>query len=126
MSKPRLIPYAVLTAGGLLAACGAAHAQSMYEINQRQDYQQNRIMDGVRSGQITRGEAWRLEQGERAIDRAQANAMADGHVSQWERNNIARMADWQGRQVWQESHDNHQAWDRGRGWGNNNWGSNSN
>ena len=47
MSKLRLIPYAVLTAGGMLAASGAANAQSMYEINQRQDYQQNRIEQGI-------------------------------------------------------------------------------
>ena len=50
MSKLRLIPYAVLTAGGLIAASGPASAQSMYEINQRQDYQQNRIQDGIRLG----------------------------------------------------------------------------
>src|SRR3981189_3319979 len=100
MSKLRLIPYAVLTAGGapapdrggptpaaggLLAASGAANAQSMYEINQRQDYQQNRIEQGVRSGQITRSEEYRLEQGERAIDRAQRRAEADGRVTPQER-----------------------------------------
>ena len=50
MSKFRLIPYAVLTAAGLLAVSGAANAQSMYDINQRQDYQQNRIERGIRDG----------------------------------------------------------------------------
>ena len=70
MSKLRLIPYAVLTAGSMFAASGA-YAQSMYDINQRQDSQQNRIERGVRDGQITRSEEARLEQGERQIDRAQ-------------------------------------------------------
>ena len=68
MSKLRLIPYAVLTAGSMVAG-GGAYAQSMYDINQRQDYQQDRIDRGVRDGQITRSEQYRLEQGERAIDR---------------------------------------------------------
>ena len=76
MSRLRLIPYAVLTAGGLLAASGGANAQSMYEINRIQDQQQNRIERGINSGQITRSEAARLEAGERAIDRAQSRAMA--------------------------------------------------
>ena len=43
MSKLRLIPYAVMTVGGMIAASGAANAQSMYDINRTQDYQQNRI-----------------------------------------------------------------------------------
>jgi hypothetical protein len=80
MSKFRTIPYAVLT--GSLLVGGSAYAQSMYSIDQRQDYQQNRIEQGIQSGQITRSEAYRLEQGERAIDRAQARARADGVVTQ--------------------------------------------
>src|SRR6185503_15840533 len=115
MSKLRLIPYAVLT--GSLLVGGSAFAQSMHEIDQRQDYQQNRIEQGVRSGQITRSEQYRLEQGERAIDRAQARAMADGHVSAAERQRIDRMVDRENRQIYQQSHDRQQAWDRGQGWG---------
>ena len=98
MTKLRYVPYAVLAAGGLLAASGAANAQSMYDINQRQDYQQNRIEQGVRSGQITRSEEARLEQGERNIDRAQRQAEADGRVTAAERARIDRMTDRQSRE----------------------------
>jgi hypothetical protein len=115
MSKFRTIPYAVL-AGGLLVS-GSAYAQSMYGIDQRQDYQQNRIEQGIRSGQITRDEAYRLEQGERAIDRAQARARADGVVTQQERNRIDHMTDRQGQQIYRQGHDRQQAWDRGQDWG---------
>ena len=115
MSKFRTLPYAVL-AGGLLAG-GSAYAQSMYSIDQRQDYQQDRIERGIRSGEITRSEAYRLEQGERAIDRAQARARADGVVTQQERNRIDHMTDRQGREIYRQSHDNQQAWDRGQRWG---------
>src|SRR5262252_83761 len=113
MSKLRLIPYAVLTAGGLLAASGAANAQSMYDINRTQDYQQDRIDRGVRDGQITRGEQYRLEQGERAIDRAQRQAEADGHVSSQERARIDRMVQHENREIYRDSHNSQQAWDRG-------------
>ena len=76
MSIFRTIPYAVLS--GSLLVGGGAYAQSMSSIDQRQDYQQDRIERGIRDGQITSGEARRLEQGERAIDRAQTRARADG------------------------------------------------
>ncbi len=115
MSKFRSIPYAVLT--GSLLVGGSAYAQSMYGIDQRQDYQQNRIEQGIQSGQITRSEAYRLEQGERAIDRAQARARADGVVTQQERNRIDHMTDRQGQQIYRQSHDSQQAWDRGQNWG---------
>jgi uncharacterized membrane protein YebE (DUF533 family) len=99
MSKLRLIPYAVLTAGGLVAASGAANAQSMYDINRIQDYQQDRIQHGVNDGQITRSEQYRLEQGERAINRAQRQAEADGHVSPYERGRIDRMVANENREI---------------------------
>jgi hypothetical protein len=115
MSIFRTIPYAVLS--GSLLVGGSAYAQSMYSIDQRQDYQQDRIERGIRDGQITRSEAYRLEQGERAIDRAQARARADGVVTQQERARIDRMVDREGRQIYQQSHDRQQAWDRGQSWG---------
>lgn len=115
MSKFRSIPYAVL-AGSLLVG-GSAYAQSMYGIDQRQDYQQNRIERGIQNGQITESEAHRLRQGELAIDRAQARARADGVVTQQERHRIDHMADRQGQQIYRQSHDRQQAWDRGQDWG---------
>jgi hypothetical protein len=113
MSKFRTIPYAVLSAG--LLAAGGASAQSMSSIDQRQEYQQERIERGIRSGEITRSEAHRLEQGERAIDRAQARARADGVVTPQERARIDRMVDREGRAIYRESHDNQRA--DGRSWG---------
>ena len=115
MSIFRTIPYAVLS--GSLLVGGGAYAQSMSTIDQRQDYQQDRIEHGIRDGQITRSEARRLEQGERAIDRAQARARADGVVTQQERARIDRMTDREGREIYQQSHDRQQAWDRGQSWG---------
>ena len=115
MSIFRTIPYAVLS--GSLLVGGGAYAQSMSTIDQRQDYQQDRIEHGIRDGQITSSEARRLEQGERAIDRAQARATADGVVTPQERARIDRMTDRESREIYQQSHDRQQAWDRGQSWG---------
>src|SRR5215475_8206990 len=115
MSLIRTLPFAALSA--TLLAAGGASAQSMYSIDQRQDYQQDRIERGIRDGQITRSEAYRLEQGERAIDRAQARARGDGVVTPQERARIDRMVDREGREIYRQSHDNQQAWDRGQSWG---------
>src|SRR5882757_4626678 len=113
MSKFRTIPYAVLSAS--LLAAGGASAQSMGSIDQRQDYQQERIERGIRDGQITRSEASRLEQGERAIDRAQTRARADGVVTSQERARIDRMTDRESRDIYRESHDNQRANGNGSG-----------
>src|SRR5471032_1458972 len=110
MTKLRLIPYAVLTAAGILAVSGGANAQSMYDINQRQEVQQDRIEHGIRDGQITRSEAARLEQGERNIDRAQRQAMADGHVTPQERARIERMTNRESREISRDSHNDQRAW----------------
>src|SRR5258707_12514995 len=115
MSIFRTLPYAVLS-GGLLFG-GGAYAQSMGTIDQRQDYQQDRIDRGIRDGQITRSEASRLEQGERNIDRAQRRAEADGHVTPQERDRIDRMTDRKSRAISRDSHNDRQAWDRGQQWG---------
>src|SRR5476649_2115499 len=117
MTKLRLIPYAVLTAAGILAVSGGANAQSMYDINQRQEVQQDRIDHGIRDGQITRSEASRLEQGERNIDRAQLQAEADGHVTPQERARIDRMTNRESREISRDSHNSQQSWDRGQQWG---------
>ena len=53
--------------------------------------QQNRIYEGVRNGQINRGEYNRLERGEQRINRAESVARRDGVVTPGERNHIANM-----------------------------------
>jgi hypothetical protein len=131
MSRFRSIPYAVLTSGLLVS--GGAFAQSMSTIDQRQDYQQDRIQHGIQDGQITRSEAGRLEQGEQAINRAQARATADGNVSPQERQHIDNMVNRENREISQDSHNNQQSWDRNRqdsnrGWdrGRDGWGRDNN
>lgn len=119
MTKLRSLPYAVLTFS--LLAAGGASAQSMSSIDAREAQQQQRIANGVRDGSLTRGETYRLEQGERRIDQYEARARADGHVSGYERQRLDGMLDRESREIHQQRTDGQRAgWNgnegRGGGW----------
>lgn len=125
MNRLRSIPYAVLTVS--LLAAGGASAQSMSTIDQREAEQQDRIDAGRRDGSLTRSEAYRLEQGERRIDRYESRARADGVVSPGERQRLDSMLDRESHQINRERNDgqradgrdngNHEGWGRGNHYG---------
>ncbi len=117
MTKLRSLPYAVLTFS--LLAAGGASAQSMGSIDAREAEQQQRIVNGVRDGSLTRGETYRLEQGERRIDRYEARAEADGHVSGYERRRLDGMLDRESREIHQQRTDGQRAGWNGGGWNGN-------
>lgn len=72
---------------------------------QRNIYQQERIEQGLRSGQITNREAARLEQGQARIYGMEARAAADGHVSGHEQRRIQHAENVQSRRIYNERHD---------------------
>jgi len=81
--------------GGLLVAALAvtsiAQAQTHTPvIDARQRHQEHRINKGVRSGELTRGEATRLRANENAISREKRMVKADGRVTHNERHNLRR------------------------------------
>src|ERR1700722_9219143 len=98
MSKLRLVPYAVLTAGSLLIG-GGAYAQSLSTIDQREANQQQRIDNGIHDGQLTRGETARLEQGEQRIDRTEARDLSHGPLTQQERQHLTNMEKRESRDI---------------------------
>jgi len=75
-------------------------------INQRQHEQQKRIRHGVRSGELTRGEARRLERDERGIRQEERAARADGVVTRGERREINRDLNKTSRRVYRAKHNN--------------------
>lgn len=70
-----------------------------------QDRQQQRIREGLRSGQLTRLEFARLEDEQRDISRLIRRARADGHVDRHERAEIERAQDVASRHIFAEKHD---------------------
>ena len=70
------------------AFSAAAFAQTTQSITQRDVNQQQRIEQGLKSGQLSTGEAARLERGEARVDRMEANALKDGTLTPAEKARI--------------------------------------
>ncbi len=87
----------------ILAAPG--FAQTAAGEVQRNVNQQQRIESGLQSGQLTTREAAKLEREEAHIDRAQAQALKDGSLSDAEKTRISRMQNRVGQDIRAEKHD---------------------
>jgi hypothetical protein len=90
----------VLIAAVLAALSLPAFAQNTTpQIDQRQDRQERRIEQGVRSGELTPREAARLKRGQARIRQMERQALADGHISPRERAAIDREQDKQNQLI---------------------------
>jgi hypothetical protein len=86
----------------------SASSQRMQADVQRNINQQQRIEQGVKSGNLTTREAGRLERGQARDNRMEARAGADGHVSRNEQKHIQMAENRQSGQIRQEKHDGQQ------------------
>jgi hypothetical protein len=100
MKTTRLIPALLFSAMAM-----PVFAQSVANEVQRDVNQQQRIEDGLKSGQLTTREAGKLEREESRVDRAQANALKDGTVSDAEKNRIQKMQNKVSGDIYSEKHD---------------------
>ena len=91
----KLLTVAVL--GALSLPAFAQHTTP--QIDQRQDRQERRIEQGVRSGELTPREAARVERGQARIRRMERQALADGRISRRERAAIDREQDKQNQLI---------------------------
>lgn len=79
---------------------------SAQRIEKRKEAQQARIRQGVRSGELTRGEARRLENQEHRLNREIRRDRIDGGgLSPAERAKIERKQDRMSRRIAREKHD---------------------
>lgn len=104
MTRTRL---AILTATAFLAMTTIASAdyRGASHVDARQYNQEQRIRQGVRSGEITRGEFYRLEAEQARIRHLERNAKADGYVSPAERARLNAAQNAASRHIYQEKHD---------------------
>jgi hypothetical protein len=86
----------------------SASSQRMQGDVQRNINQQNRIEQGVQSGQLTNKEASRLERGQARVNRAEARAGADGHVNAREQARIQHRENMQSKQIFRDKHNGRQ------------------
>lgn len=88
-----------------LATAGTAYAGTP-RINHREHAQQQRINEGVRSGELTRREAGRLEAQQAAIRAQEAYyRRTGGHVSASERRTLNRELNSTNRRIARQKHD---------------------
>lgn len=92
------------TVAALLAMPALAQT-STAETVQRNVNQQQRIQQGLQSGQLTTQEAARLERGQAHVEQMQARALHDGVLTQQERARLDHAQDVQSRRIYQEKHD---------------------
>ena len=97
--------------GGLLIAALAvtsvAQAQTKTPVITRREHrQERRINQGVRSGELTRGEAHHLRNDERHIRTERRMAMNEGRMNRGERRNLRHQENRVSRRIYRDKHNN--------------------
>ena len=93
-----------IVASLLSLACVAASADTP-RLDKREANQQQRIEQGVKSGELTKPEAKRLERSERRLERHEDRAEADGVVTARERARLHNEADRTSARIYRQKHD---------------------
>ena len=88
-----------------IAFAQSTDTKSTPRIDKRQAEQQQRIDQGVKSGQLTGKEAARLEKGQDRIQKMENKAMADGKMTKKERAKIEKAQDRESKKIYREKHD---------------------
>ena len=105
MKAIKIILATVLVA---LPAAGLAQT-TKYErnhINARKENQQDRIAQGVKSGQLTAGETAKLEHQEAGINREERGMRAqdNGHLTAQDRHTLARQQNAESARIYRDKH----------------------
>ena len=74
-------------------------------IDAREANQQKRIDQGVKSGELTKREADRLEKGQARVGKMEDKAKADGTITKKEARQIEKAQDNQSKKIYREKHD---------------------
>jgi hypothetical protein len=94
----------LLTVLGLVAVVGVGSAQA--GVNDRQVHQRQRIARNVRQGDLTWRETARLSAEQARIRREEFRYRHnDGHLSRWERAELAREQNQASRHIYRQAHD---------------------
>lgn len=95
-----------LAVGTGAALTGTAFAQTATpRLDQREANQQNRINQGVASGQLTPREAGRMQNRANRLEANEQRAKADGVVTRHERKRLHREANRNSRKIHRQKHD---------------------
>lgn len=79
------------------------------EVKAREENQQDRINQGVASGELTAKETAHLEKGEANIEAARQQALSDGKVTRKEKARLNHSENKQSRKIYRAKHNNKKA-----------------
>lgn len=96
--------HVVLLVTALVSMIATAARAGTPRIDRREARQHVRIAQGVRSGELTRGEAARLRAGQRHVHRMERRAKADGVVTRGERARMTRAQNRESRAIHRLKH----------------------
>ncbi len=84
----------------------ALSAQTSQEINQRKENQQDRIAQGVKSGQLTAGETSHIEHQEAGINHEEKamRAQDNGHLTKGDKSLINKQQNQESRRIYRDKH----------------------
>ena len=84
----------------------ALSAQTSQEINNRKENQQDRIAQGVNSGQLTAGETSHLEHQEAGINHEEKamRAQDNGHLTKADKSLINKQQNQESRRIYRDKH----------------------
>lgn len=93
------------TAGAGPGQVDAGHPR-VNQVNRRETRQQARIAQGVKSGQLTPGEAKRLERGEQRLEKNEKKDMAKdgGHLTKQDQRQLNREANHMSKRIYADKH----------------------
>jgi hypothetical protein len=103
MYAPKITTACALLALGL-GFSGTAWAQTVQSETQRDIDQQSRIEQGLKDGQLSTGEASKLEQGEAKIDRTESRDLKNGSLSPSEKAQIQNEQNRESARINQDTH----------------------
>jgi hypothetical protein len=80
--------------------------QHDYDINQRKENQQDRIAQGVKSGQLNAGETSHIEHQEAGINKEERGMRAqdNGHLTKADRSTIHQQQNQESRRIYRDKH----------------------
>jgi hypothetical protein len=97
----------------MIGLVGLASAQTptpqMPGVEKRQAIQQQRIEQGIQSGQLTKKEAARLQKQQQKIEADEQKALADGTVTKQERAKLHREQNLASQKIYRQKHDRQKA-----------------
>jgi uncharacterized membrane protein YebE (DUF533 family) len=93
---------------GVLFSCSSfvfAVSEGMPKAAKKQVNQNQRIVQGVRTGELTKEEAKDLRQGQKEVRQLKKEARSDGKVTKEERKEIQQKLNLESKEIYQEKHD---------------------